>query len=123
MKKFISVICSLVLTLTLAFCFTACDDAGTTDLTVSNENVSYEYTASLGWYVTITGTITNTTKRDFSYISVTYKIYDASGAVIGTALDNANNIGSGETWRFEANSFSWFDEKPASVKFSEIQKF
>ena len=76
----------------------------------------------LGWQVKVTGSITNTTGKNLSYISVEYKVYDNDNAVIGTALANANNIDTDETWKFEAMSFTFFDQKPAKVKLSEIQK-
>ncbi len=120
MKKFITIICSLLLCFGVAFAFTGCVDDDE-KLSVSNENVSIEYTEYLGYSVKVTGSITNTTKNDLSYISVEYKIYDNSGAVIGTALANANSIGIGETWKFEAVSFDWFDSRPSKVTLNEIQ--
>lgn len=50
----------------------------------------------------ITGTLTNNTDQDKSYIQVQYNLYDASGAQIGTALANTNNLKAGGTWKFEA---------------------
>ena len=50
----------------------------------------------------ITGTLTNNTDHDVSYIQVEYVLYDASGAQIGTALANTNNLKAGGSWKFEA---------------------
>ena len=56
------------------------------------------------FFVKITGTLTNNTDSDKSYIQVEYNLYDADGAQIGTALANTNNLKSGGTWKFEAMS-------------------
>lgn len=52
--------------------------------------------------VTITGTLTNNTESEKSYIQITYNLYDADGAQVGTALANTNNLKAGGTWKFEA---------------------
>lgn len=123
MKKFMVTLCAVLMFFCLSFTFTGCDFFGDNDrkLSVSNENISIDHNEYIGYTVTVTGTIKNTTGKDLSYISVEYKIYDSSNAVIGTALANANNIGKDETWRFEASSLGWFDQRTAKVTFSEIQ--
>ncbi|MDE6200336.1 MAG: FxLYD domain-containing protein [Clostridiales bacterium] len=121
MKKFMAMLCTILMVLCVSFAFAGCIDDNDEKLSVSNENVSIDYNEYLGYSVKVTGSITNTTGKDLSYISVEYKIYDGSNAVIGTALANANSIGAGETWKFEASSLGWFDERPSLVKFSEIQ--
>lgn len=121
MKKFMTILSTILMVLCVSFAFTGCIDDKDEKLSVSNENVYIDYNEYLGYSVKITGFITNTTGKDLSYISVEYKIYDSSNAVVGTALANANSISAGETWKFEASSFGWFDERPATVKFSEIQ--
>lgn len=50
----------------------------------------------------ITGTLTNNTEDEKSYIQVSYNLYDADGAQIGTALANTNNLKAGGAWKFEA---------------------
>lgn len=76
------------------------DAAGTDEqpYTVTDEALdsSNEYAAS------ITGTLTNNSDQDKSYIQVEYRLYDASGAQIGTALANTNNLKAGGSWKFEA---------------------
>lgn len=123
MKKFMATLCALLMVMCVSFAFVGCidDDKSDKKLLVSNENISIDYTEYLGYTVKITGTIKNTTGNDLSYISVEYKIYDSSNAVIGTAIANANSIGKDETWRFEASSLGWVNERPAKVTFSEIQ--
>lgn len=118
MKKFFASICALLTVLCVSFAFSGCFGE---KMSVSNENIKYEYTEMLGWQIKVTGSITNTTGSDLSYISVEYKVYDSSNAVIGAAMDNATSIGKDETWKFEAMSFTFFNEKPAKVTFSKIQ--
>lgn len=52
----------------------------------------------------ITGTLTNNTDKEVSYIQVEYVLYDASGAQIGTAWANTSNLKAGGSWKFEAFS-------------------
>ena len=52
--------------------------------------------------VFISGTLTNNTDNEVSYIQVEYNLYDADGAQVGTALANTNNLQPGGTWKFEA---------------------
>lgn len=120
MKKFVISLCTFFIVIFVVFAFAGCD-LESKKLSATNENIKYEYVEMLGWQVKITGSITNITGKDLSYISVEYKIYDSNNAVIGTALANANNISAGEVWKFEAMSFTFFESKPAKVKLSEIQ--
>jgi Double zinc ribbon len=55
---------------------------------------------------TITGTIKNDCGRRFRYVQVTFKLFDASGDVVGTALANQNDLEFGETWKFKAHAFT-----------------
>lgn len=126
MKKIVTMLCAVLMAVCVSYAFVGCidlndNDETSSELSVSNENISIRYIEYLGYTVKVTGFITNTTGKNLSYISVEYKIYDSSNAVIGKALANANNIGAGETWKFEASSLAWFDERPATVKMSQIQ--
>jgi membrane protein implicated in regulation of membrane protease activity len=55
--------------------------------------------------ITITGSLKNTSGKDFSYASVTFSLYDANEAKLGTASDYINGWKSGETWKFSATGF------------------
>ena len=81
MKKFMATLCTVLLVLCATLAFTGCD-FGNGKLSVSNENVSIDHNEYIGYTVTVTGTVENTTGKDLSYISVEYKIYDSSNAVI-----------------------------------------
>lgn len=70
-----------------------------------------------GFAYYITGTIKNNTNKQYSYVQVTFNLYDADGAQIGTALANINNLEANGTWKFKAIGTT---EKPASYKLAEI---
>jgi hypothetical protein len=53
----------------------------------------------------VTGVVINTGSRRYSYVQVEVTLLDASGAVVGSALANVNNLGPGETWKFRAPFF------------------
>ena len=50
----------------------------------------------------ITGTLTNNTDKEKSYIQIEYVLYDADGNQVGTALANTNHLKAGGCWKFEA---------------------
>lgn len=90
-------------------------------MTLNNSNMTCEYDALLeGWYVEISGTIKNDTGSDYRYVQVSFSLYDANGINLGTAFDNMNNLGAGETWSFNAQSLEWYDTKVTSYKLAEI---
>lgn len=70
----------------------------------------------------ITGTLTNNTDNEVSYIQVEYNLYDADGAQIGTALANTNNLKAGGTWKFEAVGTASPDEV-ASYELVDVTGF
>lgn len=70
----------------------------------------------------ITGTLTNNTDNEVSYIQVEYNLYDADGAQIGTALANTNNLKAGGTWKFEALGTASPDEV-ASYELVDVTGF
>jgi len=53
-------------------------------------------------YIHITGIIRNNTSKSYSYVQITFGVYDANGNKVGTALDNIAGLGANETWSFEA---------------------
>jgi hypothetical protein len=50
----------------------------------------------------IVGTLRNTSNQALSYGQVTFNLYDASGAQVGTATDNISNVEPAGRWRFKA---------------------
>ena len=75
---------------------------------------------SIGYY--IEGYIQNNTNKEYSYVSVEFNLYDADGALIGTALDNVNNLEGNGKWKFKATSLISSDQtqQVASYKLKEI---
>lgn len=63
--------------------------------------VSDQGSYNLG-FTTITGEIKNNTNKTYSYVQVTFSLYDASGAQVGTAMDNINNFEANGSWHFSA---------------------
>jgi len=50
----------------------------------------------------VSGVITNVSSETMSYVSITFNLYDASGAVLGNAWANMNNLPPGTDWKYEA---------------------
>lgn len=50
----------------------------------------------------ISGIIKNSTKHDYTSVSVSFTLYDKAGNNIGSAFDTASNLKSGDTWKFKA---------------------
>lgn len=66
----------------------------------------------------IQGTIQNNTNKSYSYVQVTFNLYDAEGNQLGTAMDNINNLEPNATWKYKAIGLT--TEKVHSYKFVEI---
>lgn len=50
----------------------------------------------------ITGRIRNNSNETYSYVQVSINLYDRQDNLIGSTLDNANNLRPGDTWSFRA---------------------
>lgn len=62
----------------------------------------------------ITGTVINRKTRTMAYVQITFNLYDASGAQIGTALANVNGLEAGGRWNFRAVALRQFDRYKVS---------
>ncbi|PNV64906.1 hypothetical protein C2L80_09375 [Rubneribacter badeniensis] len=71
----------------------------------------------------VTGTLTNTSGKDFGYLQVNYVLKDASGTQVGTAWANTNNLSDGVSWKFEALASVSGDEAPASFELADVTGF
>lgn len=68
---------------------------------------------------TIAGIVYNASNRDYSYVQISYSLYDSGGHKIGTAFDNIAGLKSKESWKFEA-----IDIVPApQYKFESIEAY
>lgn len=94
-----------------------------TKLEISNVQLVTDYTEYLGYSASIKGSAKNVTKRDFSYASIEYAVYDENGNNLGTAIDNINNLLSGDTWSFEATLLSFPSTRPLTYKLIDIKAF
>lgn len=66
----------------------------------------------------IEGEIKNNTDKNYSYVQVTFNLYDANGAQLGTAMDNINNLEPNAVWKYKALGLT--SEKVDSYKLVEI---
>lgn len=89
-------------------------------LDITNVSLYVDYNEYLGYSAKITGVAKNTSKKNYSYASVEFSVYDSSGNNLGTALANINNLSSGDSWRFEANLFSFPNTRPTHYKLVDI---
>ena len=62
----------------------------------------------------VTGTAKNVSSSNLIYAEIRVKWYDSAGVLLDTSLDNINDLGAGETWRFEVIYFG--DEKGISYE-------
>ena len=69
-----------------------------------------------GVYSYISGIVKNNTSKKYSYVQITFALFDKAGNKVGTAMANENNIGAGETWKFEALALKDF----STYKLDEI---
>lgn len=69
---------------------------------------------------TISGTLTNNTDKNISYLQLSYTLYDADGAQLGSAFANVSNLEAGGVWKFEAVST---ESDAATYKLAEVTGF
>ncbi len=77
-------------------------------------------TDKYGMSYTIEGSIKNNTDKKYSYVQVTFNLYDADGAQIGSALANINNLEAEGLWKFKAIGSLGNGKSVASYKLMEI---
>jgi hypothetical protein len=53
----------------------------------------------------IVGVVVNQGPREYASVRISFRLYDASGSVVGDASDSVSRLKPGETWRFSA--FTW----------------
>jgi len=76
------------------------EDDGKNDKVEVEVTKAYADSSKIFYY--IEGKAKNKTNDKFSYIQVSFNVYDKEEAVIGTCWDNQNDLGAGETWKFKA---------------------
>ncbi len=67
--------------------------------TLSNDK-GYSDEYKFAYY--IEGTVKNNTNNNYSYVQVMFNVYDENGSIIGSCLDNINNLEGNGTWKIKA---------------------
>lgn len=65
----------------------------------------------------IVGRVRNNSSRTYSYVQISFNLYDASGAQVGTAWTNITNLEAGGIWAFEA---LLFEDNVKTYKLAEL---
>lgn len=60
------------------------------------------YADEYGFAYYIEGTVTNKTSKTYSYVQITFNVYDEVGNVIGSCFDNINHLEGNGTWKIKA---------------------
>ncbi len=66
------------------------------------EGTETGYADDYGFAYYIEGTVKNNTDKKYTYVQVSYNVYDADNNNLGTCLANNNNLDANETWKFKA---------------------
>lgn len=66
----------------------------------------------------IIGSIRNNTDKQYSYVQVTFNLYNEEGVQVGAAMDNINNLEANGTWKFKAIGIP--SEKVSTYKLTGI---
>ena len=89
----------------------------TTLATETSRNVELgEWTTSVegGYYgppiYHATGEIKNIAGKKLNYVSIKANFYDRGGALVGNGVDMIQNLGAGETWRFDIRYMGYAHE-------------
>lgn len=67
----------------------------------------------------VTGSITNSSERRFSYLVVVIELLDGNGKAVGDVTDAILDFGPGQIWNFEAGIVS--DDAVAAAQVKEIK--
>jgi len=69
-----------------------------------NCSIDNQYKDDYGFYYYIEGVCENNGSKDYDYLQVEFICYDSEGNNLGTAIDNTNNLLSGQKWKYKAMS-------------------
>lgn len=68
----------------------------------------------------ISGTIKNDSNKPCRYAQISFSLYDADNAQVGSAMTNINNLEPNGTWKFRALVF---EKRALSYKFANISSW
>lgn len=88
----------------------------------SQYSITDETLSGDSYSATISGTFTNTSGKELSYVGVTYNLYDSGGNQIGNAYANTNNLADGGSWKFDAYCTESLSDI-ASFKLADVTAF
>ena len=74
------------------------------------------------WTYYIEGYVQNNTDKEYSYVHVEFNLYDAEGALLGTADDYIDALEANGKWKFKATEWIGSDQgkQVASYKLKEV---
>lgn len=102
-----------ILLISLTGCTTTTSTQGGDLILVSDKKTTDQYGT-----IYIEGEVKNNSDKTYSYAQITFNLYDADGAQLGSAMDNINNLEPNGTWKYKALAYS--TEDIATYKFIEI---
>ena len=102
MKKLMLSFCIITMCLFLTGCSEEFENAMKEDNLYIISNSENGYADEYGFSYYIEGIIKNDSDKNYSYIQVTYNVFDKDGNNIGTCLANNNNVMGNSTWKFKA---------------------
>lgn len=73
--------------------------------------------------LSLTGTATNTTDTELSYVQISVAFLDETDAQVGTSMANTNNLAPGQRWRWEAMYMDMDTSAVASATITGIDAF
>lgn len=93
------------------------DNTGTNTQTSTEKLTVLDHkTEDDGYWTYITGTVKNNTNKEYTYVQIEVNLYDESGNLISSTLDNINNLEANGTWKFKAMALDEF----ATYKIKEV---
>lgn len=76
-----------------------------------------------GYTPAVTGILKNNSGKEINYVQIEFAVKDAEGNKIGNALANMNNLADGDTWKFNAQSFSTEEGQVIDIEDYEVSGF
>jgi hypothetical protein len=102
----------------------AISDSGDTDVELESADIADAYSLDSAAYYEdeyqsgVRGEITNTSDDEISYTSIEVKFYDDEGTRLGESLDNASDLGAGETYAYEVLSLLTGDKAESVASYT-----
>lgn len=82
---------------------------------VSYENKTEQYGSRY-----VVGIVKNNTESTYGYVQIDISMFDKDGNLLGSTLDNVNDLGPGGTWKFKALIY---DDDCTNYKITDVSGF